>query len=108
MVNILLSFKRVGDSVVKLIKDIFTQGRIPDGLNKKLICLVPKISRPENDNHLRPVLLPEVLLGSERHRHLERSKTPKSQTDGIVSTTIAEGRTRAVSCSNRKAQKQWN
>ena len=45
----------VGHSVIARIKDIFLARKIPPDLNTTLICLIPKVGKPETIHQYRPI-----------------------------------------------------
>lgn len=52
----------VAPSVVQVIEEAFSVGRIPPGLNHTYLCLIPKIRNPETVGHLRPISLCNTIL----------------------------------------------
>jgi ribonuclease HI len=45
----------VGDSTCKLIQEIFQKSTMPADLNETLICLIPKVKKPESVHQFRPI-----------------------------------------------------
>ncbi|KAG5531068.1 hypothetical protein RHGRI_025879 [Rhododendron griersonianum] len=52
----------VAPSVVQVIEEAFSVGRIPPGLNHTYLCLIPKIRNPETVGHLRLISLCNTIL----------------------------------------------
>ncbi|XP_019189720.1 PREDICTED: uncharacterized protein LOC109184127 [Ipomoea nil] len=50
----------VGDSKFELVRDAFTTGRIPEGVNDTLLVLIPKVTTPETVKQFRPISLCNV------------------------------------------------
>lgn len=50
----------VGNSIVKMVKDFFATGILPDNLNDTLITLIPKVDNPDRVNQFRPISLCNV------------------------------------------------
>lgn len=52
----------VGRDVTKLCQDFFATGELPVGINRTLVCLIPKVQQPQNMTELRPISLCNVLI----------------------------------------------
>lgn len=52
----------VGVDVIKFCQNFFEKGELPVGLNRTLVCLIPKVSQPHNMSDLRPISLCNVLF----------------------------------------------
>lgn len=55
-------WKIVGPDIIKLVKDFFAEGSIPEGLNETNLILIPKKKCPTKMSELRPISLCNVLI----------------------------------------------
>jgi hypothetical protein len=52
----------LGPSMTRFIKGIFQSRKIPSDLNSTLVCLIPKVAKPESMNQFRPIGLCNTLF----------------------------------------------
>lgn len=52
----------VGQDVIKFCREFFQNGELPSGLNRTLVCLIPKVKHPKKVADLRPISLCNVLM----------------------------------------------
>lgn len=52
----------VGADIVKFCQQFFQTGELPEGINRTLVCLIPKVKQPKQMGDLRPISLCNVLF----------------------------------------------
>ncbi|XP_074360858.1 uncharacterized protein LOC141701117 [Apium graveolens] len=52
----------VGQDVIKFCREFFQNGELPSGLNRTLVCLIPKVKHPKKVVDLRPISLCNMLM----------------------------------------------
>lgn len=52
----------VGMDVIRFCQDYMNTGRLPEGVNHSLVCLIPKVKTPQTVADLRPISLCNVLV----------------------------------------------
>ncbi|WOG86655.1 hypothetical protein DCAR_0205872 [Daucus carota subsp. sativus] len=73
----------VGGDVVRFCQQFFSTGELPEGINRTVVCLIPKVKQPQQMTDLRPISLCNVLF-----RIL--SKVMENRLKGCLSTVISE------------------
>lgn len=52
----------IGEDVTNFCQTFFNTGELPEGINRTLVCLIPKIKHPELMQDVRPISLCNVLI----------------------------------------------
>lgn len=52
----------VADDVTKFCHDFMSTGMLPTGINRTLVCLIPKVKHPKQITYYRPIALCNVLM----------------------------------------------
>lgn len=52
----------VGKDVVKFCQRFISTGELPGGINRTLVCIIPKVKSPQMMMELRPISLCNVML----------------------------------------------
>lgn len=52
----------VGNDVIVFCQKFFNTGELPEGINRTLVCIIPKVKQPKQVSELRPISLCNVLM----------------------------------------------